>query len=92
MVNWGPEQLQRLEDDSVFAPGRENSVRFVLVGNRCYQPGFCTRRAVFRTFYPKVHGRTVIFLDLAMSENLAEGGRIWMEEIRQDSTLRLSNL
>lgn len=43
VFNWDPEQLQRLlVDDSVFAPGCENSIDFVLVGNRCYQPGCCT--------------------------------------------------
>lgn len=76
MVKWDPKQLQRLVGDSELAPGCENPIDSALVGNQCYQPGFCTWQAARQTFYAQVHSRTVIFLDLAMSENLAEGGRM----------------
>lgn len=33
VVNWDPEQCQRLEGDSEFAPGCKNSIDFVLAGN-----------------------------------------------------------
>lgn len=92
VVKWDPQLLQRLEDDSVLASGSDSSIAFVLVGNQRYQPGCCTQQAVPQSFYAKVHSRTVLFLDMAMSESLAEGGRIWMEEIRQGSTPRLSKL
>lgn len=90
--SWDPHLLQRLQDDSVLAPGSESSVCFCPCRERRYQPSCCTPRAVPQSFHAKVHSRTVLFLDISMSERLAGGSRIWMEGIRQGSTPGLYSL